>query len=529
MTDTSGIEFSRYVSGIKFSAALAAVETFSTREPTALFVPKHFGSIGLEMGTLLAADRQYHVFSNPDLGQIHLLLCGELNYVEHECTYRFQLTDEDRLRWRLFTTGKSTQASCDAIESRVEGDLSPTLCRLTGNPRHVAIAPFCKADTPFGYFVFCWDEDQPPELLQPGPIGERLREAGIAVLNYVHSVVLRLVSNHYPIHRDTYIPTFQRTGFQTACILFADIRNFTSAFESGQRRMSDDGRYTRVLVGFVKAYLEASSICIAKPGVGRIDKFIGDGIMATFGEYLVCRSSGDNDEPASKARAACLLGLYGACVLHDAFSKLRSRFLEHPAVSRFLEEHNDVIDMRLGVGMNYGEVMFDYFGSQEIAGTTGVDLISGYAEYTAIGDHVNAAQRLESLASKPSVAVSLLERGPGRLERSEKFIAPTVMSRTVFRRLGGALHATNADSGRTIEEQYRSSFTLKGKGSAVEAYEVFPDEVNGDNVLRTLEKLIGTRLVSQISPNWNDRARRFEFSEDFADELSQKYFPSNMG
>jgi hypothetical protein len=279
-------------------------------------------------------------------------------------------------------------------------------------------------------------------------------------------------------------------------------------------------RYPALLIGFIKAYLGAASNIIAEPGIGRIDKFIGDGIMATFGEYVVSRA-GANDV------VACLLGLYSAVVLHDAFGKLLARLRRHPAFTTFLRQYNDVLSLRLGIGLGFGEVVLDYFGSASLHPAPASNLIGGYTEYTAVGDNVNAAQRLEGLASKPVSHVSVLERSPERERRSPNLVAPIVMSRTAFLRTTEAVGLADLtrEERYTWEERYRSSFSLKGKGSAVEAYEVFENEINGDGMLMQLNDLAGPKLRDAVRRRWKNR--RFEFEDSTADELANRYFPTS--
>jgi class 3 adenylate cyclase len=509
---SSAPEFWRYVNALKFSAAVAAVESFSTREPAGVSLGRLFQAVGVEVGLFIGSERQFHFFTNPDLREMHLVECvpggptpGQY-FKLSDVQFQYEFKREDPLGWGYFDPAK------------VGSKFPPALLSAMKGPGWVALAPFFKGNTPFGYYAFCWYGDDSPPPFRPGEDGDALKEASIVILNYVHDVASRLVCNHYPMHRDTYIPSFQRVGFQSVCILFADIRNFTTAFESGHLRMENGDAYSRALVGFLKAYLEAAAIAIAQPGIGRIDKFIGDGIMATFGEYVVCP---DADRPL----LSCLLGLYAAAILQSAFEKLKARLFQHNAVRAFLSEYNDVLDIRLGVGINYGEVMFDYFGSSDLPDAPESNLIGGYTEYTAVGDHVNAAQRLEGLANKPIGAIGLLERGVGRERRSASFTAPIVMSRTVFRRSSGAL-ARPASNTVPPEEEYRSSFTLKGKGSAVEAFEVHTYEINGDFIIWKMKDIDkSNRLYQSIGRTWRAEARSFEFDDAIIDQLARKYLP----
>lgn len=506
-------DFWRFVNGIKHSSAVAAVQNFNTREPAGIVFPRVFRAVGQEVGLLVGAARTYHFFTNPDLKELHAIECcqcpeaGEA-YSRIDCKYQYNFDAKDPLRWDYVVSS--------ADHGRGKEPLPKELHEHLGAPAWVMLAPFFKGNVPFGYYAFCWYSEAEPPPFRDDAEGRILKEAGIAVLNYVQEIVERLICNHYPVHRDTYIPTFQRVGFQPACVLFADIRNFTTVFESSRLRMEESGdAYSRLLVGFLKAYLEAASVAIVEPGIGRIDKFIGDGIMSTFGEHIVC-----SDE--QRPEFACLLGLYASAILQSAFDRIKIRVFEHKEMKKFMYQHNDVLDMRLGVGINYGKVMFDYFGSSAVSSTPGSNLIGGYTEYTAIGDHVNTAQRLESLANKPIGAVGLLERGPGRAAACHNFTAPIVMSRTVFKRLQ-YFFMRPADG--DYEAAYRSSFTLKGMGSAVEAYEVKTEEINGDRIINSFRQLRNPRLSDSIEKTWDKERSRFGFDDAIVHRLITTYLP----
>ena len=157
-------------------------------------------------------------------------------------------------------------------------------------------------------------------------------------------------------------------------------------------------------------------------------------------------------------------------------------------------------------------------------------LFQEFLSAKAGGDHVNVAQRLERLPGKPITQVFLLERGTGRERRSKNFIAPITLGRTVFMRVLEALQPIGLES-LNIEETYRSSFSLKRKGSAIEAYELFPEEIIGDRVIRILEEFAGTRISNIVKKSWKaqerkSRVRGFMFDEELADKLAARYFPS---
>jgi class 3 adenylate cyclase len=97
---------------------------------------------------------------------------------------------------------------------------------------------------------------------------------------------------------------------------------------------------------------------------GTVDKFTGDGIMAVFGAPIAMEDH---------AFRACLTALG----VQEEIKRLAIDVREH-----------DAVELRLRVGLNSGQV---------IAGEIG----SGPFGYTAIGEQVGMAQRMESVAPNP--------------------------------------------------------------------------------------------------------------------------------
>jgi adenylate cyclase len=137
-------------------------------------------------------------------------------------------------------------------------------------------------------------------------------------------------------------------------VLFADIRGFTALAE---------GRLPYDIVFILNRYFEAMGRAVEQAG-GRLDKFIGDGVMALFG------LAGDVDVACRDALAAARLMSLHLAELNEA---LRGE-LPQP--------------LRIGIGIHAG---------QAIVGEMGY---GGAAALTAIGDAVNTASRLEVLTKE---------------------------------------------------------------------------------------------------------------------------------
>ncbi len=134
-------------------------------------------------------------------------------------------------------------------------------------------------------------------------------------------------------------------------ILFCDIRGFTTLSETLE---------PEELVGVLHEFLNPMSEIIVKHG-GTLDKYLGDAIMALFGAPL---------EYSDHALRACRAALEMSATLK--------------ALGQGWQKQGRPL-LRIGVGLNSGVVAVGNMGSDRLF------------DYTAIGDNVNLASRLEGL------------------------------------------------------------------------------------------------------------------------------------
>lgn len=155
--------------------------------------------------------------------------------------------------------------------------------------------------------------------------------------------------------------------------LFADIRGFTAFSETTD---------PETLVGVLNGFLAAAAEAILSEE-GTIDKFLGDAVMAWFNAPIP-----QLDHTLRAVRAA--LSMQKAVLnLHRALP----------------EEFR----LSFGVGIHYGEALLGLVGTQR------------RLEYTAIGDSVNTARRLQENAAEGQILISqeAAERVSGLVELVE--------------------------------------------------------------------------------------------------------------
>ncbi len=147
---------------------------------------------------------------------------------------------------------------------------------------------------------------------------------------------------------------------QTITVLFADIRGFTALSENENPEK---------VVGLLNRYFSAMTEIIFEHG-GTLDKYLGDGLMALFGAPTASEKDADN-------------AVKTAIAIQKRVQQLNSELRAEgfPEVS-------------VGVGLHTGIATVGYIGSEQ------------RSEYTAIGDTVNLASRLESNSEGGQILIS---------------------------------------------------------------------------------------------------------------------------
>ena len=174
-------------------------------------------------------------------------------------------------------------------------------------------------------------------------------------------------------------------------LLFADIRGFTSYSEN---------QSPEELVSVLNQYLAAGAEAVLEEE-GTVDKFLGDAVMAWFNAPIP-----QEDHTLRAVRAAI---------------KLRER------IAALHAQLPPEAQLGFGVGIHYGDAVLGLIGTEK------------RLDYTAIGDSVNTAKRLQENASMNQI----------------------VISAAAYERVSGV-----------VEARIMEPITVKGKRDAIQLYEV---------------------------------------------------------
>lgn len=158
---------------------------------------------------------------------------------------------------------------------------------------------------------------------------------------------------------------------QQVTVVFVDIRGFTAISEEH----SPDH-----VVKLLNSYYDMVSAVVMK-NRGTVNKFLGDGVMAIYGAPL----------QSDDAEVSAILT---AVDIQKRIARLNHKI-----------KHSVGIEIGVGIGINAGEVVAGVVGGERL-------------EYTVIGDTVNIAQRLESIAKPGQILIgqNLVSRIRGKSE-----------------------------------------------------------------------------------------------------------------
>lgn len=148
-------------------------------------------------------------------------------------------------------------------------------------------------------------------------------------------------------------------------VLFSDIRGFTTYSERNPPEL---------VVRQMREYLTEMTVAVHNHR-GVLDKFIGDAVMALYGPFLP-----ENENISALAVASAL-------EMIDRLEALNRRW-----------DEQGLPPFRIGIGIHVGEAMVGNIGSES------------RVQYTALGDTVNLASRLQSLTKDLGAVILVSEQ-----------------------------------------------------------------------------------------------------------------------
>lgn len=277
----------------------------------------------------------------------------------------------------------------------------------------------------------------------------------------------RFIQDEYETAIDTYLPEHRPPKTQKTCaILFADIKNFSQLVQILRLK-----REPQLIEPFIDHFCAEMGTAISETPLGRVEKFLGDGVMALFGEY------------SSKEHEKVVVAVHCAFKMLERFRKLNAKWIEEGLTHTDLpynfglwhnkgaldkkpkpledlrKKFNEDVNIDLTIGINIGEIYFDYFGDRT------------HREYTAIGDHVNFTHRIRGAA--------------GRYDESEHCIRTNiVLSQTAYQFL--------CDKENRYLLNIRKPFwaRFQGFGFIYPVYEVEYDDLDHAKIAETLKNLV---------------------------------------
>ncbi|MEO8101143.1 MAG: adenylate/guanylate cyclase domain-containing protein [Betaproteobacteria bacterium] len=147
------------------------------------------------------------------------------------------------------------------------------------------------------------------------------------------------------------------------CVLFSDIRGFTGLSET----LSPES-----VTNLLTRYFDRMVACVHRYD-GTMDKFMGDGMMVLFGA-------------PRKVGNPCVNAVKCGLDMEEALTQLNAEFAAE-----------GLPHLKIGIGINYGKAVVGIIGSTQ------------RNNYSAIGDAVNVASRVEGLTKRLGAPIVLTE------------------------------------------------------------------------------------------------------------------------
>ncbi len=247
-------------------------------------------------------------------------------------------------------------------------------------------------------------------------------------------------------------------------VLFSDIRSFSRFSEALQPDELSD---------FLNQYLTPMTDIVMENS-GMLDKYIGDAVMAVYGAPVPL------DDHAERACLSALLMMAELVPLNS------------------LWKENDLPEIKIGIGINTGEMSVGNMGSE------------AHFDYTVMGDAVNLGARLESLTK--AYRLSILTGEATKNAASPAFIFREIDSvkvvgrnatATVYELCGTKEESPFSDSNLSLYQEALDAYRSADWDGALTGFRAFLKDHPKDGPTETMIERIRVLREQNLGDDWD--------------------------
>jgi|ERR1022692_339181 class 3 adenylate cyclase len=345
-----------------------------------------------------------HFFVNAFYQEVHALLCGGSaktdSVVREERGRRTEARDlkpSESLpsyagfRMSVESASNLFRAQDEEYRIRLGGDLLHLMQDLAKNnpdefvqhqPRNgdvVIVLPLRSVEYPtLGFFVL-WS---PETVLREAADNHGDKETRCIFQERLRQVLVRIFTNYYGMAPSTYLPSYYKPGRKKVTLLCAEIRDFSRTWANIELHGGlDFDRKNRCRLHLLDQFGKIAAEAVELTH-GRIDQNWGSGLVAVFGEYPAT--------PEGSHRAGLKDALGASSSMSAGFDEYAKLWMKEEFHGTEFHEYSVClnIDPSIGIAIDWGPVLFDYFGSAD------------HRMFMAVGERVGFVKDLASVAGR---------------------------------------------------------------------------------------------------------------------------------
>lgn len=225
----------------------------------------------------------------------------------------------------------------------------------------------------------------------------------------LRQLVIRIFTNYYGMTAGTYLPSYYSPGRKRVTLMCIEIRDFDriwSSIELHGGLSSEQKRKCRL--SLLDQFGRIASKAL-ESHQGRLDQNWGSGILGVFAEYPTT--------PEGAHRVGLKNALSAAIALVNAFEAAASMWFSVEFRGGDFHEYSTAMasEPRVGIGIDWGPVLFDYFGSED------------HRTFMAVGERLKFVRDLTSMAGRLRVNDSHQPDPASNVSWLEEFQGPPIL------------------------------------------------------------------------------------------------------